>query len=366
MSARRSDTHVSSVEEQISEIEREIRETPYNKATQLHIGRLKAKLARLKEQREKRGHHKGIGYAPKKSGDATCVLVGYPSAGKSTLLNALTNAKSAVATYDFTTLDVIPGSLLHKGALIQILDVPGLISGAAAGKGRGKEVISVVRSADLILILVDVFSQWQVNVIKNELYEAGIRINQHPPDIAITRKARGGVSIRKALHATEMDDSTIIAVLNDFKIHNADVIIREDINVDRLVDALVPSRRFIPAMTVVNKIDQSSRPADFGDVQISAQRLTNLEELKDLIFERLALIRVYLKPPGKAADMEKPLILRNNSTIGEVCRLTHKQVSKRFRYAQIWGPSAKYAGQRVGLDHHLQDNDTVTLIASRQ
>ena len=362
----RSDIRVSSIEEQISETEKEIRETPYNKATQLHIGRLKAKLARLKERREKKGHHKGIGYAPKKSGDATCVLVGYPSAGKSTLLNALTNAKSSVGSYDFTTLNVIPGSLVHKGALIQIFDVPGLIGGAAAGKGRGKEVISVVRSADLILILVDVFSQWQVDVINKELYEAGIRINQRPPDIAITKKSRGGVSIKKTFLATEMDDSTIIAILTDFKIHNADVTIREEINIDRLVDALMPSRRFIPAITVVNKIDQSSRPADFGDVQISAQYLTNLERLKDLIFEKLALIRVYLKPPGKAADTEKPLILRRNSTIGEVCRLMHAQVSKRFRYAQVWGPSAKYAGQRVGLDHRLQDSDTVTLVASRQ
>jgi len=365
MSARRSDTHVSSVEEQIGDIEREIRETPYNKATQLHIGRLKAKLARLKEQREKKGHRKGIGYAPKKSGDATCVLVGYPSAGKSTLLNALTNAKSVVGTYDFTTLDVIPGSLVHKGALIQILDVPGLISGAAAGKGRGKEVISVVRSADLILIVVDVFSQWQVDVIKNELYEAGIRINQPPPDIAIIKKSRGGVSVKKAFHGAGMDDAAIIAILNDFKIHNADIIIKEAINIDRLVDALVPSRRFVPAITVVNKTDQSSRPADFGDVHISAQYLTNLERLKDLIFEKLAFVRVYLKPPGKAADVEKPLILRRNSTIGEVYRLMTKLVHKRFRYAQVWGPSAKYPGQRVGLDHRLQDNDTVTLVASR-
>jgi hypothetical protein len=356
---------VSSVEEQISDIEQEIRETPYNKATQLHIGRLKAKLARLKEQKEKKGNRKGIGYAPKKSGDATCILLGYPSAGKSTLLNALTNAKSVVGTYDFTTLDVIPGSLVHKGALIQILDVPGLIRGAAAGKGRGKEIISVVRSADLILIVVDVFCQWQVDVIKNELYEAGIRINQRSPDIAIIKKSRGGVSIKKACQGTGMDDATIIAILNDFKIHNADVIIKEEINVDRLVDALVSSRRFIPAITVVNKTDQSSRPPNFGDVHISAQYLTNLERLKDLIFEKLAFIRVYLKPPGKAADIQKPLILRRNSTVGEVCHLIRKQAPRRFRYAQVWGPSAKYAGQRVGLDHRLQDNDTVTLVAFR-
>jgi small GTP-binding protein len=365
MNARRSENRVSGLDEQISLIESEIRETPYNKATQLHIGRLKAKLARLKEQRETRGSRKGSGYAPKKSGDATCVLVGYPSVGKSTLLNALTNAKSPVGAYDFTTLNVIPGSLVHKGARIQVLDVPGLIGGASAGKGRGKEIISVVRSADLILILVDVFSEWQVDVVKRELYEAGIRINESPPNVVITKKARGGVLIKRTRGSTGIDEATIVAILHDFKIHNADVIIKDDVTIDRLVDAFMPNRRFIPAITVVNKIDKSSGPTDFGDIHISAEHNVNVERLKDLIFEKLEFIRVYLKPPGKAADMENPLILRRNSTIEEVSNLMHENISNRFRYAHVWGPSAKHAGQRVGLDHLLSDNDIVTLVASR-
>ena len=226
MNGRRSGDRVSGVDEQISQIETEIRDTPYNKATELHIGRLKAKLARLKERRETRASHKGTGYAPKKSGDATCVLVGYPSVGKSTLLNALTNAKSAVAAYDFTTLNVIPGSMVHRGARIQVLDVPGLIGGAAVGKGRGKQVISVVRNADLILILVDVFSEYQIEAVKKELNDAGIRLNQSPPNIVIMKKSRGGILIKRAPNAAEIDEATIVAMLHDFKIHNADVVLR--------------------------------------------------------------------------------------------------------------------------------------------
>jgi len=366
MNARREGDRVSGVDEQISQVETEIRDTPYNKATQLHIGRLKAKLARLKEQRETKGSHKGTGYAPKKSGDATCVLVGYPSVGKSTLLNALTNAKSPVGAYDFTTLNVIPGSMVHKGARIQVLDVPGLIRGATAGKGRGREVISVVRSADLILILVDVFSEWQVEVVKKELNDAGIRLNQSPPNVAIKKKPRGGVLIKRAANASKIDDATTIAILHDFKIHSADVLLKEDVTVDRLVDALISSRRFIPAITVVNKIDQSANPMGFGDVQISAEHNINVDLLKDLIFEKLGFIRVFLKPQGKAADIENPLILRHNSTIEEVCNLMHRQISQKFRYAHVWGPSARHAGQRVGLDHQLLDKDTVTLVASRK
>ena len=142
---------MSSLEEQIKELEDELVKTPYNKATSKHIGRIKAKIARLRDDavnRAMKAGGGGEGYQVKKSGDATAVLVGFPSTGKSTLLNKLTGTSSAVAAYAFTTLTVVPGALEHKGAKIQLLDIPGLIAGAAMGKGRGKEVIAVVRGAD--------------------------------------------------------------------------------------------------------------------------------------------------------------------------------------------------------------------------
>src|SRR3989344_3756215 len=96
--------------ERIKQLEEELKNTKYNKSTQHHIGLVKAKLARLKEKLEK-GSSKGAskGFNVRRSGDATVILVGYPSVGKSTLLNKLTNANSQIGDYDFTTLDVIPG-----------------------------------------------------------------------------------------------------------------------------------------------------------------------------------------------------------------------------------------------------------------
>ena len=113
---------ITSIEKQIKEIEDEIFNTQKNKATEHHIGKLKAKLAKLKADIEKRksAGAKGKGFAVKKSGDATVGLIGYPNIGKSTLLNQITDAKSRVGDYDFTTLDAIPGMMKYKGAKIQI------------------------------------------------------------------------------------------------------------------------------------------------------------------------------------------------------------------------------------------------------
>ena len=140
----------SSIEQQIKNIEDEIFNTQKNKATEHHIGKLKAKLAKLRLEVEKRksAGTKGKGFTVKKQGDATVGLIGFPSTGKSTLLNKLTNANSLIGSYEFTTIDVIPGMMKFQGANIQILDLPGLITGASIGKGRGREILSAVRNVD--------------------------------------------------------------------------------------------------------------------------------------------------------------------------------------------------------------------------
>ncbi|XP_035223355.1 uncharacterized GTP-binding protein C02F5.3-like, partial [Stegodyphus dumicola] len=97
--------------EKINEIEKEISRTQKNKATEYHLGVLKAKLAKYRSQLlEPTGKkEKGEGFDVMKSGDARVALIGFPSVGKSTLLNILTDTHSESASYEFTTLTCIPG-----------------------------------------------------------------------------------------------------------------------------------------------------------------------------------------------------------------------------------------------------------------
>ena len=361
------------IEEQIKAAEDEIQKTPYNKATQHHIGRLKAKLARLKDEQETRRLKSGGGgpsYAVKKSGNATVGLVGFPSVGKSTLLNAITDATSAVAAYDFTTLDVIPGLLEHRGAKIQILDMPGLIRGASKGRGRGREVLSVARACDLILLMIDVF-ETHVDVLTEELRLAGIRLNERPADVTLTKANRGGLRVNPTLKLTHLDVDLIADICREWGYLNGTIVVRQDITEDQLIDVLAGNRVYVRALVVVNKVDlvssdyvkqlQSKLPG-WKLVPISAQKGVGLTRLKDDVYETLRFMRVFLKPQGKEADLAEPLIVKDASDVGMVCDAIHRDWRKRFRYANVWGTSAQFPGQKVGLDHVLKDSDILTIV----
>jgi small GTP-binding protein len=353
------------IEDQIKAIEEELRTTQYNKHTQFHIGQLKAKLARLRAEQEERSKKKaGAGYYVKKTGDATVLLVGFPSVGKSTLINKITKVDSKVGTYDFTTLNVIPGVMEYNGAKIQVLDMPGIIEGASAGKGLGKQILAAVRNADLVVIMVDVHNARQADVIKKELYQSGFRLNQKPPDVKVVRKNKGGIELSSTVKLT-ISREEIRSVLGQFGIHNADVLIRENITPEQLIDSMMKNRVYVPAVFAVNKIDTASLeelkslPKDF--VLISAEKSLGLENLKKAIWEKLGLSRIYLKKIGKDPDMREPMIIKGIPTVMDVCEKIHREFAKNFRFARVWGRTAKFPGQKVGAEHRLADRDIVEL-----
>ncbi len=357
--------------EKIKEIEEEMKKTQYHKHTEHHFGLLKAKLAKLRADLEK-STSKGGGpsFEVRKGGDATVVLIGLPSVGKSTILNKLTNAKSKVASYAFTTLTVVPGIMRVNGADIQILDLPGIISGAATGKGRGRRVLSVARNADLVLLIVDVFRPGQLKTLEHEMYEIGIRVNQKPPDVTVNRANKGGISVTTTHKLTRLTPATIKGIMEVYGVNNGSVIIREDITDDQLIDVLSGNRRYVPAVIVLNKVDLVNEEyldavkKQLGDdfVPLSAEKDVNLNLLTEQIWKTLDFIRIYLKRPDGDPDFEKPLILPTGSTLMDVCKRIHPRFTEGARMAQVWGTSVKFSGQKVGLDHIPADKDVVTIL----
>lgn len=351
------------IEDKIEQVEEKLQKTPVNKATEKERGRLKSRIAELKEQKQKKASGTGdtSGYAVEKKGDATIALVGFPSVGKSSLLNSLTNAESETGEYEFTTLDVKPGMLKHKGANIQILDVPGLIGGAADGRGGGKQVLSVVRNADLILFMLDP-EEMREDEIKSEIYDVGIRIDENPPDIKVEKKGRGGINVASTVDL-DLEEDTIESLMKQKGFTNANVVIREQVDLDRFIDGLMDNRRYTPSVTIVNKMDLIDDCSEFEDYDllISADEEKNLDELKDLIFEGLGLIRVYMKERGEDADKEEPLMLEAGSTIEDALDNLPGDMRDRFKKAKVTGASSKFPGQKVGLEHELMDEDILEL-----
>ncbi len=273
----------------ITELEEEIRKTPYHKGTEHYIGKLKAKIAKLKKQEEQ--SHKGghrFGFIPRKEGDATVVLIGPPSVGKSTLLNKLTKAHARIESWPFTTLTVIPGMWDYQGAKVQIFDLPGIIKGAAIGVGRGREILSAARIADLLLLMVDVKTKNQIESILKELKQVGVDL---------------------------------------------------------------------PILTIINKIDligESNHQDDL--IFISAEKEIGLEDLKKKIWEKLRLMRIYLKKKGQEPDFDSLLILKEGQKIKDVVEKIFPE-DKEIKQILLWGPSARFPGQQVSLSHQLQDED---------
>ncbi|CAM9010489.1 unnamed protein product [Wickerhamomyces anomalus] len=329
---------------QIKAIEDEMAKTQKNKATSFHLGQLKAKLAKLRRElltpSGSGGGGGGLGFDVARTGVGSVGFVGFPSVGKSTLLSKLTGTHSEAAAYEFTTLTTVPGIIRYKGAKIQMLDLPGIIEGAKDGKGRGKQVIAVARTCNLIFIVLDVNKPLEhKRIIEKELEGFGIRLNKEPPNIIVKKKEKGGISITNTVPLTHLDNDEIRAVMSEYKLNSADIAFRCDATVDDLIDTLEASqRKYIPAVYVLNKIDSFS-----------------IEELQ-------LLTRVPNAVPI-SSDFNEPIVLRSNRcTVEDFCNQIHKSLVSDFRTAVVFGSSVKHQPQYVGLNHVLEDEDVVTIL----
>jgi len=360
--------------QKIAEIEAEMARTQKNKATSSHLGMLKAKLAKLRreliEPKGGGGAKPGEGFDVAKTGDSRIGFVGFPSVGKSTLLSNLAGVYSEVAAYEFTTLTTVPGVIRYKGAKIQLLDLPGIIEGAKDGKGRGKQVIAVARTCNLILIVLDVLKPLHhKKILEKELEGFGIRLNKKPPNISVKPKDKGGINLTITCPQSILDADMVKSILSEFRICNADVVLREDATEDDLIDAVEGNRVYVPCIYVLNKIDQISiEELDIiykipHCVPISAHHKWNFDDLLEKIWDYLALVRIYTKPKGQLPDYTAPVVLQQGkTTIENFCENIHKSIMLSFKCALVWGASVKHQPQKVGKEHELIDEDVVQIV----
>lgn len=363
--------------EKIAEIEAEMARTQRNKATEYHLGQLKARLAKLRTELQAPSSKggPGEGFDVQKYGDGRVALIGFPSVGKSSLLTELTGTNSEAAAYEFTTLTCIPGVIHYNDAKIQLLDLPGIIEGAAQGKGRGRQVIAVCKSADLLLMVLDATKPWyHKEILTRELESVGMRLNRSPPNIYFKKKKTGGMSINSTLPLTKLDDKLIQRVMQEYKIHNCELLFKEDSSVDDLIDVIEGNRRYVKCLYVYNKVDMCTMEevAEIGarpnSIPISCQLQLNMDGLLERIWEMMALVRVYTKKVGHKPDFSEPVVCtqdRGGTTMEAMCKQIHHQLTKEFKYALVWGVSAKHSPQRVGLTHQLADEDVVQIVKSK-
>jgi small GTP-binding protein len=240
--------------------------------------------------------------AVRREGAAQVALVGAPNAGKSSLLHALSHVQIAIGDYAFTTLRPVPALTRIGGVLVQLVEIPGLIAGAAEGRGGGRALLGVLRGADAIVYCQDVHAP----------RDALAAVRAEVAAVGIARPA--------LLAATKMDEASA---------HD-----------------LAALRAAVPELPVVG---------------VSVLDDESLQNLKEQIWRLTGLIRVYLRHQGHAD--EEPVALPAGATVADVAGAIHKDLAAACLSARLWGPSARFEGQRVGRGHGVQDGDTVEIVS---
>jgi len=306
-----------SITEKIALLEELISTVPKHKGTDHLRADLRRRLSKLKASLEtRRGvSRRESAFLIDKEGAGQVVVIGPPNVGKSALVATLTNANPEVADYPYSTWEPTPGMMPMEDIQIQLIDTPPL-----DGDYVAPQLLDLIRRADLILLIVDL---------------------QTNPD--------------RQLEQT-------LAILEENRI-----VPRR--RLDRYTGARRPTVK--PLLVVVNKADDEDSDElfelfcelldeEWPCIPISATTGRNLDRLKRAVFERLEVIRIYSKPPGKPPDLTAPYIAKKGITVGEFAGKVHKDFSEQLASARIWG-SAEFDGQMVSRDYALQDGDIVEL-----
>ncbi len=368
------------VEEKIRALEEFISAVPKHKGTENLLLWARRRLAELREELEAQRRRRKGGGGPRifveKAGAGQVVLLGPPNSGKSSILARLTNAKPEIAPYPFTTQLPVPGMLQYEDIQFQLVDTPPLLLDQPESPVNNR-VVGLARNANALMIVVGLDDPDPAGTLRRllELLEdRGVVVTKTRGMVRIRKdRSVNGIKVVGRGRMVGFTEDDLRRFLAQYRIYNAVVEIEGDVTLDDVEDAVFTTRVYKPAVIVLNKADlpgaaaraeeaRRAAPSDVPVVVASAATGRGLEGIGGLLFRLLGIIRVYTKQPNKEPDPD-PLILEEGSTVLDAARRIHKDLARRFRYAKIWGPSAKYPGQRVGGDHVLMDGDVVEIHA---
>ena len=375
----------NSISEKIKKLEEFLSLVPKHKATENIVALNKSRLAKLRRQQEEQKQRlKSIGkkspFSIKKEGIQVILISDFHTigVGKTSLLNYMTGAaKDKVGK--FTAFPEI-GIYRYKKTRYQIVDMPSIMEGACKGVGNGKEILSQLRSSNLMCFCIDLSRniEKQMNLLLNELISADIRINVPPPPITIEKTGSNKIQVfyltKEAKNNKELIGLTkkIKEIIHENGIRNAIVKISGEITLDYVVDALTPSVVYKKAIIMATKGDEKNTEDAFNKLKelysdkfpviigTSVKKKKFPDDFGDIILNFLNRIRIYtMKSDGTVA--EKPLLMEKRSTIYDAALKIHRSFLDQFDYAVIVRKLARQRRKKVGLDYELEDNDIIEI-----
>ncbi len=237
------------------------------------------------------------------------------------------------------------------------MDIPGLIEGAKEGKGRGREVLSVARAADLLLVMTDIKRVDAFAGMVKELLGAGIRINEERPKVIIEKKTSGGLDVFSNIKL-KLYKETIKDIAREYGIKSGSITLQENVSLDRLFDAFSENRVYVPVIFVINKVDEEPnyREQIDGDfVGISAGKGEGIDELIKEIWKALKFVTVYLVKPEEEIGEGSPIVMKEGDTLKDVAEKIGPDFAASKKIVKIWGVGAKFPGQEMSLETKIQE-----------
>ncbi len=348
---------------------------PKHKGTSKLLVNVKRSIVSLQDEIEKtktrRKGGRGRSFSTPKDGAGQIVILGPTNVGKSCLLSALTNANPEINPVPFTTLKPVIGMLRHQDIQFQLIEAPAIIEGAAKGRMEGSRILGLARNADGLILMVD--SQdpvAQFKMLHGELDEAGILIEKPEGEVKIQKRSMGRkvqvIGSRGLVDCTVKDVERLFI---SYRIYSALVKVTGKVRLDDIEDSLFSNSIYKPALIIVNKKDTVNgennilRLKKIGETSpmlfVSCENKQGLDKIGEYIFQMLKIARVYCKEPSAKKPSDRPLIVKEQAKVADVVKKLGKELYEEFRYARIWGKSAKYPGEKVGLEHTMRDGDII-------